>query len=215
MPLVSSPISQRIDEYFDFDKRLFFFIVVLVFVIIRFVTNDLILQSIPGYEQLADDGTFLFFYVFNVLGYLWTPFALLWKFTLTAFILWIGGFAFGYRVSFKKLWQYIMVIELIFILPELIKMLYFMTLPESVNYKEIRDFYPLSAFSLFSGEDTESKYRYPLQVLNIFEFLYIYLLILVFHTVSKRSIRQSTWVVLSVYIPVLLAWLGFYILVYK
>jgi hypothetical protein len=215
MPLISSPISQRIEGYFDFDKRLFFFILTLIFVVVRFITNDIILQAIPGYEQLEKDGTFMIFHIFNALNYLWTPFALLWKFTLTAFVLYVGGFAFGYRASFKKLWQYIMIIEIIFVLPEIIKMLYFMTLPDSVTYQEIRDFYPFSLQSLTGSDEIAAQYRYPLQAINLFEIIYIILLILVFHTVSKRSLAQSTVVVIFTYLPLFLLWLGFYISVYR
>ncbi len=215
MPLTSSPISQRLEGYFDFDKRLFFLIIVLIFIVIRFITNDIILQAIPGYEQLEEEGTFLIFHIFNALNYLWTPFALMWKFTLTAFVLWIGGFAFGYRVSFKKLWQYIMIIEIIFVLPELIKMLYFMTLPESVTYQEIRNFYPFSLLSILGSEGMDKQNLYPLQAINLFEIIYIALLILVFHTVSRRNLKQSTKVVISTYVPLFLLWLFFYITVYR
>jgi hypothetical protein len=215
MPLISSPISQRIEGYFDFDKRLFFFLIVLIYIAVRFITNDIILQAIPGYEQLEEDGTFMIFHIFNALNYLWTPFALIWKFTLTAFVLWIGGFAFGYRASFKKLWQYIMVIEVIFVVPEIMKMLYFMTLPDSVTYQEIRNFYPFSLLSIIGTDEVAKQYIYPLQAINLFEFIYIVLLIFIFHTVSKRGLGQSALVVLLSYLPIFLGWLAFYIAVFR
>lgn len=211
----SDTLSERIESILDFDKRIFFFILVLFFVIIRYITNDLILQSIPGYEKLDEEGTFMIFHIFNALNYLWTPFALLWKFTLTAFLIWTGAFAFGYKISFKKLWQYVMVAEVIFILPELFKMIYFIQSSDIVSFLEIRDFYPLSLFSMLDVDSIPIKYHYPLRAINLFELIYIYFLTVGFHYLTKRSISTSFFVILFSYVLFFLLWLGFYIVVYK
>jgi hypothetical protein len=203
------------ESILDFDKRLFFLILVLFFILIRYITNDLIMQSIPGYEKLESDGSFTLFHIFNTLNYIWTPFALLWKFTLTAFIIWTGSFAFGYKVPFVKLWQFVLFAEIIFVLPELIKMIYFIQPSDSVTYSEIRDFYPLSLFSLIDPEQFAVKYHYPLRAFNLFELVYIFLLVLGFHAISKRSISESLTVISFSYVLFFLLWLLFFILVYK
>lgn len=210
-----SPISQRIQDSLDFDKRLFFLILVILFLSIRFVTNDLILQSIPGYEKLEADGSFSIFHIFNTLNYIWTPFALLWKFTLSSFIIWTGAFAFGYKTSYLKLWQFLLVAELIFVFPELIKLIYFIQPSDSVSYLDVKNFYPLSLLSLVNQESISPKYIYPLQAINIFEVIYVTLLVLGFHTISRRSIKESFIVILFSYVLFFLLWLLFYIVVYK
>lgn len=210
-----STISQRIQDSLDFDKRLFFLILVILFLLIRFVTNDLILQSIPGYEKLEADGSFTIFHIFNALNYLWTPFALLWKFTLTSFVIWTGAFAFGYKTSYIKLWQFVLVAELIFVFPELIKLIYFIQPSDSVTYLEVKNFYPLSMLSIVDQETISSKYIYPLQAVNLFEVLYIVLLVLGFHTISRRSIRESVIVISFSYVLFFMLWLLFYIMVYR
>ena len=210
-----SPISQRIEANLDFDKRLFFFILVILFLLVRYVTNDLILQSIPGYDKLESEGSFMIFHVFNALDYIWTPFALLWKFTATAFVIWLGAFAFGYKAPFVRLWQFVMVAEFIFIFPELIKMLVYIKPSDSVTYEEIRGYYPLSLFSLVNPANIAAKYHYPLRAINLFELIYIVFLIFGFHTVSRRSLAESTFVVLFSYALMFLLWLLFYSLVYK
>lgn len=215
MPQTPSPISQRIEANLDFDKRLFFLILVILYLLVRYVTNDLILQSIPGYEKLEEDGSFMIFHVFNALNYLWTPFALLWKFTTTAFVIWLGAFAFGYKAPFVRLWQYVLVAEFIFIIPELIKMLIYIKPSDSVTFEEIRDYYPFSLFSLVDPENVAPKYHYPLRAINLFEVVYIVFLILGFHTVSRRTIAESTLVVLFSYVLMFLLWLLFYSMVYK
>ncbi|RZS98514.1 sulfate ABC transporter permease [Cecembia calidifontis] len=215
MPHQTTTLSERIESILDFDKRIFFFILVLFFVVIRYITNDLILQSIPGYEKLEEEGSFLIFHVFNTLNYLWTPFALLWKFTLTSFLIWTGAFAFGYKISFKKLWQFVMVAEVIFILPELFKMIYFIQPHESVSFQEIKDYYPLSLFTLIDGPSFDTRFHYPLRAINLFELIYIYLLTLGFQHLSNRSFSTSFIVILFSYVLFFLLWLVFYILVYK
>jgi hypothetical protein len=215
MSQTSSPISQRIEANLDFDKRLFFLILVILYLLVRYVTNDLILQSIPGYEKLESEGSFMIFHIFNALNYLWTPFALLWKFTATSFVIWLGAFAFGYKAPFIRLWQFVMVAEFIFIFPELIKMLVYIKPSDSVSYEEIRDYYPLSLFSLVDPENVAPKYHYPLRAINLFEVIYIVFLIFGFHTVSRRTIAESTFVILFSYVLMFLLWLLFYSLVYK
>ncbi|MCH6235438.1 sulfate ABC transporter permease [Cognataquiflexum rubidum] len=215
MSQTSSPISQRIEANLDFDKRLFFLILVILFLLVRYVTNDLILQSIPGYDKLESEGSFMIFHIFNALNYIWTPFALLWKFTTTAFVIWLGAFAFGYKAPFVRLWQFVLVVEFIFIIPELIKMLVYIKPSDSVTYEEIRDYYPLSLFSMVNPESVAAKYHYPLRAINLFELIYVVFLIFGFHTVSRRTLTESTFVVLFSYVLMFLLWLLFYTLVYK
>lgn len=215
MPKLHSPISQRIDSILDFDKRVFFLILVILFLITRVIINDIILQSIPGYEKLESDGSLSYFHIFNTLNYIWTPFSLLWKFTLTAFVIWTGSFTFGFKVSFKKIWEIVMVGEIIFLIPELIKILMFLNPPTDVNYLDVQNFYPLSLFQLFNPAEIHPKFYYPLKAINIFELIYVVFLVLGFHTVSFRSLKESAIVIIFSYFLFFLLWLSFYVLVYK
>ncbi|MFZ9189128.1 MAG: sulfate ABC transporter permease, partial [Algoriphagus sp.] len=119
-------MAQKISDTLDFDKRLFFVFLVLIFLIIRYLTNMIILEAIPDSERLEAQGDLLFFHIFNTLNYLWTPFALLWKFTVIAFLFWSIGLTIGYKVKFKELWKFALVAELIFVFPELLRLLWYM-----------------------------------------------------------------------------------------
>lgn len=215
MPKSRSPISERIVSFLDFDKRIFFLILAILYLTVRVITNDIILKSIPGYEELETEGTFTYMYIFNTLNYVWTPFSLLWKFTLTTFMIWTGAFTFGYKVPFKSLWQYVMVAELLFIIPEVIRMIVFINPSPNTSYLDIKYYYPLSLAQLFDLGELAEKYHYPLQALNIFELLYLIALILGFHTISYRSIKESTIVIMTSYFLLFLLWLLFYVLVFK
>lgn len=215
MGLPSTDLSQRTEELINFDKRLFFLLLVALFLIIRYLTDELILQSIPGHRALEQEGAFTYFHVFNSLGYLWTPFALLWKFTLTAFTIWIGAFMGGHKISFRELWKFVMVAEVIFIFPELIRLLWFLVLDQPDNFLEIQNFHPLSLFSLVDAGKVGARYHYPLGALNLFEVVYWLLLATGVHTISRRSFTTSFIIVLCSYTLCFLLWLIFYTIVYK
>ena len=210
----STELSQRIEEAINFDKRLFFLLIVALFVVIRYLTDDLVLQSIPGYRELEKEGSFTYFHLFNTLDYVWTPFSLLWKFTLTAFTIWVGAFMGGYKLSYKTLWKFVMVAETVFIFPELIRLLWFLLEPPE-NFLAIHNFHPLSLFSLINPEQVEPRYHYPLGALNLFEVAYWFVLALGVHTISRRSLSTSLAIVLCSYTFTFLLGLIFYTIVYK
>ncbi len=211
----ASPIAQRLEELIDFDKRLYFLLLVLIFLVIRYLTNLLILESIPDFESLEKQGGLMFFHIFNTLNYLWTPFALLWKFTVIGFLFWSIGLMVGYKANFKELWKFALVAEVVFIFPELLRLLVYMNPSGNVSYFEIQNFEPLSALWIVGPSNVAEKYHYPLSVLNIFELIYGVLWVLGFHTISRRSLEESTLVVCIAYFFPLLLWLGFYIGAYR
>lgn len=215
MGLPSTNLSKRTEEAINFDKRLFFILLVALFLLIRYLTDELILQSIPGYRQLEKEGAFSYFHLFNALGYLWTPFGLLWKFTLAAFTIWVGAFMGGYKLSFRKLWTFAMIAEMVFIFPELIRLLWFLVLEQPENFLAIQRFHPFSLFSLVDPERVEPRFHYPLQALNLFEVAYWILLAIFVHTISRRSFSTSLMIILCSYALCFFLWLGFYIVVYK
>lgn len=211
----TSPLAQRLKELIDFDKRIYFFLLLIIFLVIRYLTNTLILESIPGYESLESQGGLMFFHIFNSLGYVWTPFAMLWKFTVIAFLFWSMGLMVGYKANFKELWRFALVAEMVFIFPELLRLLVYMNPSSSVSYFDIQNFEPLSVLWLVGPSNVAEKFHYPLSVLNVFELIYGAIWVLGFHSISRRTIEESALVVLIAYFLPLLLWLGFYIGAYR
>ncbi|EAZ79224.1 hypothetical protein [Algoriphagus machipongonensis] len=215
---MAQPLSseaQRLKDLIDFDKRIYFFVLVLLFLTIRYLTNTLILESIPDYDALEKRGDFMIFHIFNALNYIWTPFALLWKFTVISFLFWLGAFMLGFKVPYKELWRFALVAEMIFIFPELIRLLVFLSPSSTVTYQQIDEYRALSLLSLLGAENVSQQYHYALGTINIFEVLYGILWLYGFHMISRRSLGESSAVVfVSYYIP-LIIWLTFYVMVYK
>lgn len=210
-----SPEAERLKDLIDFDKRLYFLILVVLFLAIRYLTNILILEAIPDYENLEASGSFMIYHIFNALNYLWTPFALLWKFTVISFLFWLGAFMIGYKVPYKELWRFALVAEVIFIFPELIRLVVYLNPGSGVTYKEIDEFRAFSMLSLLGSENISQQYYYALGSINVFEILYGILWMYGFHMISRRSLGESSLVVLLSYFFPLAIWLSFYVMVYK
>lgn len=215
MALPLSSDAQRLKEIIDFDKRVYFFILLFLFLLIRYFTDVLIIDAIPDSERLKAEGSFTFFYIFNALNYIWTPIALLWKFTVIAFLFWFGAFMLGYKVSYRELWQFALVAEVVFIFPELIRLLLYIDPSAGVTYQEIEEFRALSLLSLLGAENVSQQYRYALATINVFEILYGILWIYGFHMISRRSLGASAIVVIVSYFIPLAIWLAWYVMAYR
>lgn len=216
--LMSKPdtqISQRIISAINFDKRIFFILLSLLFILVRFVINDIILETIPGHEELSKDGSLTFFHIFNGLNYIWTPFSILWKVTVICFFIWTGSFGLGFKISYLDLWKFVLVAEAIFLLPELITMLVFLNAGQGIQFEQIKQYFPLSLAALVDLSIISSKYHYPLKSLNLFEVFYALFLVLGVHTYSKRNLKESALIVIVGYLLPFLSWLTFYVLAYR
>jgi hypothetical protein len=217
LPMTASanPLAQRIQELLDFDKRLYFVLLLLLFILIRYLTNTLIIEAIPDSQNLVNSGALTYFYIFNSLGYLATPILLLFKFTLISFLIWIASFALGYKVPYKELWKFALVAETIFLLPELLRFLIYLNPSQAVSYLEIELNRPFSMLSLVGFDQVEEKYLYPLATINIFEIIYGAAWVFGFLSISRRSISESIWVILLGYFFPLTIYLVWYIMVYR
>ena len=210
-----SPTGQRLNDLIDFDKRIYFIFLVLLFLIIRYLTNSYILETIPDFQNLEKKGDFMIFHLFNLANYLWTPFALLWKFTVISFLFWLGAFMLGYKVPYRELWQFALVSEIIFILPELIRLLVFLAPDSGATFIEIDEYRAFSILQLLGPENIPNQFHYALATLNIFEIFYGIFWVYGFHMISRRSIKESSLVtIVSYYLPLAL-WLIWYVMVYR
>jgi hypothetical protein len=215
MSNITPPNLKFFNELFEINKKLFFIIMVIMFLVIRMLINDILTQSIPNYEELNKEGSMLIFQVFTLLNYIWTPFALLWKFTVISFLIWVMAFVYGFKVSYLKLWQVVMVSEIVFIIPDLIIFLKFSLSSASIKTSEIQNYYPFSILSILNTENIPKKFHYPFKTINIFEAIYIFFLVAGFHHISRRTLKKSFGVIVFGYALFLVLWLLFYILSYR
>ncbi|MCH7515025.1 MAG: sulfate ABC transporter permease [Bacteroidetes bacterium] len=207
--------EKKVREFFEIDKRLYFVFLCLITFLVLLIKKNFVENETAAFEVLESRGQMGVLNLINAFQYLTIPFFYLWKFTLTGFILWLGSFAFGYKISFRKCWQIAMIAETLFLIPEMLKIIYFMYVFTDPNLFEIRAFYPFSLMNLVDYEEVASKWHYPLKALNIFEIIYWAILMYGIHFAVKKKREVAVLIVLFSYVPVFLLWLWFYVSVYK
>ena len=143
------------------------------------------------------------------------PLVYLWKFTVISFVIWVGCFLFGYRVTYNQCFGLTIVCEFIFLVPELLKIGWFMFVETDPNLSDISPFYPFSLMNFFDPHEIDKKYLYPLKALNLFEIVYWILLVRGVHFFARKQIKTAWIIVLCSYVLIFFLWLLFYIIVYK
>lgn len=215
MQVSGNPLKGIFDDYQSIDKRLFFVLVCLITFLLLFIKKNFIESQIAAFEILEERGQMGFYHLINALQYFSIPIVYLYKFTVSAFIIWIGCFLFGYKVHFSELWQLVMLGECIFFIPEIIKIGWFLFGQSDPELWDIRAFYPVSLMNLVDFRQVPDQWHYPLKALNVFEIFYWVFLAFGIQYLSRKKYSVSVYIVLASYVFWFLVWLGFYVLIYK
>jgi len=202
-------------SFFDTSKRQLFLLVCLSTLVLLFVKKSFIENETAAFEFLEEQSAGSVLYVRSALQYFSIPLIYAWKFIVLAFVIWTGCFTFGYRVTYTQCWKVVMTSELIFIIPELLRIIWFLVVDTDPNIYEIRAFYPFSMMNFFSFEDVPAQWHYPLKSLNIFEVGYWLLAAKGVQHFSRRSYREGFLTILFTYVPIYILWLAFFVVVYK
>jgi len=215
MQLSKERRNELMDEWFSFGTWQLFAVVCIITFLLLFVKKSFIESEIAAFEVLQERGEMGFFHALSAVQYLSVPLVYAWKFTITAFILYVGGFMFGYKLTFRDMWRLAILAELIFFIPELIKIAWFLVVNTDPTYHEIRAFYPLSLMNLFDFEALPKRWHYPLKALNVFEIVYWGILTAGVFVISGKRSRNSVIIVATSYVMWFFLWLTFYAIVYK
>lgn len=208
-------ITTNENPFYASDKRVIFILLCVITLLLLYIKKAFIEYETAAFEFLQDRPEGMILQVISGLQYLSIPIIYLWKFTVIAFILWVGCFMFGYRITYSQCWGIVMVAEFVFLLPEFLKILWFMTIETDPDYYTIRGFYPFSLMHFFDYVSLDKRWAYPLRALNLFEIVYWYALVYGVHYFAKKEKRIVWWIVACGYILIFLLWLVFYVIVYK
>jgi hypothetical protein len=212
--------SQRTNEgetksLFAADKRLLFILLCLSTLALLFIKISFIENETAAFEFLQDRPEGAILRMINAVKYFSIPFVYLWKFTVIAFVIWVGCFMYGYRVTYTQCWGVVIGAEFVFLIPEVLKILWFMFVEADPDYHQISAFYPLSLMHFFDYYSMDRRWAYPLRALNLFEVAYWFLLVEGIHHYAKKE-KKVVWLIVSCsYILLFFLWLGFYVIVYK
>ena len=197
---------------FNTPKRQTFVLLCLATLAVLFIKKSMIENETAAFEFMADKPDL---YIRSALQYFSIPLVYLWKCTVLGLVTWIGCFLFGYRVTFSQCWGIVLIAEFVFIIPELIKIFWFLGIQTDPNFYDIQAFYPFSMMNLVDYRELPTRYAYPLKALNVFEPLYCYIVALGIQHYAKRGMKPAWTIVLAFYLPVFVLWLLFYMIVYN
>ncbi len=203
------------NSFYETDKRLAFLLLCLLTFLLLHTKKTFIENETAVFEFLQDRPEGSILSIVSALQYLTIPIVYLWKFTVISFVIWVGCFMFGYKVSFGNCWSIALVSEFVFIIPEIIKITWFFTIDTDPAYVTVRTFYPLSLINLFDYELLAKRFVYPLKALNIFEVIYWFLITYGIHLFARKKLKIAALIVCSSYLLLFLIWLAFYTVVYN
>ena len=193
----------------------FFLALCIITFLVLFAKKALVENETIAFQILQEDGRFGLFRLFNTLQFVAIPLIYAYKATLVAFILWVGSFMFGYKITFSQMWLVALIGETVFLIPEFVKIMWFILVDHQPDIWEIKAFYPLSIMNFFDPTVLADNLHYPLKALNLFEVLYWFVLIEAIHVIAKKKWSYAFAIVFTSYVPFFLIWLVYYTQVYK
>ncbi len=208
-------MNNETKSIFVYDKRALFILLCVMSIFLLYVKKSFIENETAAFEFLADKGQAGILQMISALQMFSIPLIYLWKFTVIGFVLWVGCFMFGFRITYSQCWGVVLVSECVFLVPELIKISWFLFVETDPRLYDVRAFYPLSLMNLFDYYTLDTRYSYPLRALNVWEVIYWFVLVSGLHFFTRRQKKYAWIIVLGSYIPIFLLWLWFYIIVYK
>lgn len=209
------PFESIIGDLLAIRRISFFFLLCLLTFLLLFIKKNFIEYEITAFQILDERGQMGMFKAISALQYLSIPLIYLVKFTFIGFFIWVGCFGFGYRVTYAACWHIVMVSEIVFVLPEIVKIFWFLFVETDPNFAQVRAFYPLSLMNFFNFENVADKWHYPLKSLNLFEIVYWLFIIAGIYVKSQKLYRQSVIIGIFGYILPFTFWLWYYTVVYK
>lgn len=173
-----------------------------------YYTDDVIISSFYGKYSDSKIATLIEFRRdWYWLSYLAFPIIFLLDILIVSSVLYTGFYLSRIDIKFLSIFNITLISQLVFIVPEVIKFFWFIFNP--VSFENLRNFQPLSLFSLFDAESLQEWLFYPFKVLNVFEVVYWILLAFLLAKYLKSSIDAMLKIVLGYYVSFLFCWVVF------
>jgi hypothetical protein len=204
-------------RYFRLNKFYLFFAIVIANMLIMWLSKSILINEVVFYntysEQLSYDRSMELFeglkkYVW--IGYAIMPIILLIKFCLTSIIIYIGVFfcELHEKISFKKVFGVVIASEIVFFFASLVKFLWFCFFAGNYDLNDMSFFYPLSLSNLFRQSEVDKIWIFPLQVINLFQIIYILLLSCGLNIQIGNQQAKTEKAILVSYLPGLVIWVA-------
>ncbi len=140
------------------------------------------------------------------LNFIIIPINIFTKIVITSLLLFFGCTLFDLKVKFKQLLYISVKAEFIFLLSILYEILYFKFIQINHSYSDVQNFSSLSALNITGYQELDPWLIYPLQVLNLFELVYIIYLSYQVGQLTQTNTDNGLKIVAYSYVPALFLW---------
>ncbi|AZQ65641.1 hypothetical protein EI427_25745 (plasmid) [Flammeovirga pectinis] len=132
------------------------------------------------------------------------------KVSFVAITLIIGGLILESNISLKLIFKFVILSSFIFVLPNIYLILKYMTFQDLSTIQELHNLKPWE-LEYFINDSIEiyTWFKYPLSLINLFEFLFIAMLIFFFDKMLFNEVQKGVKVVLIGYGGGLFSWVVF------
>ncbi|MFM6993891.1 MAG: hypothetical protein ACKOWO_02110 [Sediminibacterium sp.] len=208
--------SEKIPVFLKQKQGLLLIILLSLTLIQTFLSHKLLLTPNVYYnsfqEQLSIEQINKLIQIGNkyeYLGYLFIILIATIKCFLIALIIQGALILWGFKTQFSPIIKVVLFAEFVFLIPLIIKLIWFYFFKSVYSIEDIQLFSPLSLFGILSNKNIAPIWIYPLQLLNIFELGYWFILAWGLSKILSTDFDKSLQVILSSYVPALFIWVIF------
>ncbi len=204
-----------LDHYFNLKSFKLFIVITASYLVIFWLSKNVLINEIVFYnsysEQLSYERSIKLFEELKRLSwinYVFLPLMLIIKFTVTSIVLYAGVFFCNLheKISFGLIFRIVIACEIIFVFAGFTKFLWFYLFAGNYDLNDINFFYPLSLVNLFDRSEVSKIWIFPLQSVNLFQMMYIFILSVGLTRAGSIERIKSEKVVIYSYMPALLFW---------
>lgn len=205
-------------RYYKLSGFKLFIGILLVNLFLTWLSKAVLINEIVFYNTYSEQLTFersikLFEDLrrFSWIIYAFAPIVLFIKFSLISLVIYTGIVFFNKhdKVSLGSVFKIVVASEIIFVLAACAKFLWFYLFAVNYDLNDIGFFYPLSLLNIFNPAEVTKFWIYPLQTVNLFHLIYLFLISYGLTNVCKIERSDSDKIVLVSYLPALVVWIAF------
>lgn len=202
-------------RYYNLNCLQLFISIVITNLLLIWLSKALLINEVMFYnaysEQLTYDRSLKLFEDLKKLSwisYAFTPIALLIKFSIISFVLYIGIVFYNIqnKITLGLVFKVVIGSEFVYISAGFIKFIWFYLFAGNYDLNDLSFFYPASLINFFNIGEVSKLWIYPLQSVNLFHLIYIISISFSLNKVCFIEKAVSDKIVLLSYIPALVLW---------
>lgn len=111
------------------------------------------------------------------------------------------------EISYGSIFKVTILSEFVFFIPKIVKYTWFALQDGGYTYQDVQNFNPFSVYGLLNANQIAIWLVYPLKFLNIFELIYIVILMSGISTIFKLKTKKIGLTVTLSYLSLMFLWI--------